>query len=125
ANGLLLMLDHTMVIEPGVYVLLLAVINPAAVPSQNLWKVSLLSPATFTGWTPGNSEAMYRDGLRAGQLKLTELIMTGFSVGFRETSRIPAVPLKGDRSEVLSGKSWRAHSSLPVMALAFATSLGA
>eukprot|EP00931_Biecheleriopsis_adriatica_P036642 TRINITY_DN21094_c0_g1_i1.p1 TRINITY_DN21094_c0_g1~~TRINITY_DN21094_c0_g1_i1.p1 ORF type:complete len:1045 (-),score=167.08 TRINITY_DN21094_c0_g1_i1:35-3007(-) len=101
ANVLLLLLDQEAVIEPGVFVLLLGVINPAAAPSKNFWSVSLLTPAKVFGWTPENAEAMFQNGLRVGQSIITDVSTTGFSVGFRQPS-LPALPLKGERFEVLN-----------------------
>jgi len=102
ANILLLLLDTSRVIEPGVFVLLLGVINPAAAPSQNIWSVSLLNPALITGWTPETAQEMYADGFQLGQKMLTNILITGFHVGFRIESDIPVLPLAGDRFEVLN-----------------------
>lgn len=88
ANVLLLLLDQSAVIEEGVFVLLIGVINPAAAPSQNLWKISLINSAAATG-DPGSD-------------KVTTLLIPGFFVGFRQSLQLPAVPLTDEVFQALT-----------------------
>eukprot|EP00439_Symbiodinium_sp_Y106_P048997 s685_g6.t1 len=91
ANVLLLLLDQSAVIEEGVFVLLLGVINPAAAPSQNLWKISLINSAAASG--------------DSGSDKVTTLLIPGFFVGFRQSLQLPAVPLTDEVFQALTSES--------------------
>jgi len=120
---MLLLLDQTKVIRAGTYTLLIAALNPAAQPTRNFWKVSLLSPASNLGWTPnmvsaGANSMMDPYGLRPGQTIVSESSILGFAIGKRFADRTPPpLPLKGDFYEVLSGTSF-ARPWLAIVALA-------
>merc|ERR1712187_342654 len=102
---LLLLLRQTEFIKAGTYSLLIGVYNPGHQGSENFWTVSLLSPASNLGWTPGSDKTVYKDGLRTGQRVLATATLLGISVSQRlSLGTPPPLPLPGDDFEIISSR---------------------